>query len=162
MLDQTTTSSAISDFIEEMGILTQADDLPRIAGRITGLLSVAERPLSFSDIATSLQVSRASVSTNARLLMEIGVIERIAMSGDRQDYYRLTDSCHLLFLRRIITRVERLEEAVLAAIQALPPEKAEVRERLDCLSQFYSAVTDSLTALCETSKKIMNRKPASS
>ncbi|WP_188409469.1 GbsR/MarR family transcriptional regulator [Agaricicola taiwanensis] len=162
MLDAHSNETAVSEFIEEMGILTQADDLPRIAGRIVGLLVIAEHPLSFSDIATSLQVSRASISTNARLLMEIGVIERVAISGDRQDYYRLAPSCHLLLLRRIITRVERMREAVSAAGAALAKDKPAVKARLDGLSQFYSATCKSLIELCEQSEDLINRTTTSS
>lgn len=147
MLDKSLFTSAVADFIEEMGILSQADDLPRIAGRITGLLAVAELPLSFSDIALSLDISRASVSTNARLLVEIGVIERVALPGQRQDYYRVTPHCHLLVLRRIIGRMERLNEAVAAAMASLPDDKPGVKERLSGLGQFYSSVTKSLTGL---------------
>lgn len=151
MLDKSLFTTAVADFIEEMGVLSQADDLPRIAGRITGLLAIAEEPLSFSEIASSLQVSRASISTNARLLVEIGVIERVALPGERQDYYRVTPHCHLLVLRRIITRLERLNEAVAAATASLPDDKPVVKERLGGLSQFYTAVTKSLTGLCAQS-----------
>jgi DNA-binding transcriptional regulator GbsR (MarR family) len=143
--------SGASDFIEEMGIMTQADDLPRIAGRIMGLLVMEEEPVSFAAIAESLQVSRASVSTNARLLVETGIIERVARPGDRQDYYRLSASWNLRLLRRLIARIERMKSAVESAGAALPADTAAVRHRLAELSQFYALVGQSLSQIAEHS-----------
>jgi DNA-binding transcriptional regulator GbsR (MarR family) len=142
-----TAAASAAEFIEEMGIMTQADDLPRIAGRIMGLLVLEEDPVSFADIAERLKVSRASVSTNARLLVETGILERVAMPGDRQDYYRLNPAWNLRLLRRVVTRIERMKLAVQAASAALPDDRSAARARLDGLCEFYGAVSRSLEAL---------------
>ena len=42
------------DFIENMGLSLEADGLPRIAGRIFGLLLVSEGALSLDDLASEL------------------------------------------------------------------------------------------------------------
>ena len=56
------------NFIERMGVALDSDGLPRIAGRIFGLLLVSEDARSLDDLAAELRVSKGSVSTNARLL----------------------------------------------------------------------------------------------
>ena len=60
------------DFIERMGLALESDGLPRIAGRIFGLLLVSEDARSLDDLAAELRVSKGSVSTNARLLEQRG------------------------------------------------------------------------------------------
>jgi DNA-binding transcriptional regulator GbsR (MarR family) len=64
-------------FIERMGLALEADGLPRIAGRIFGLLLVSEDACSLDDLACDLKVSKASVSTNARMLEQRAVLERV-------------------------------------------------------------------------------------
>jgi DNA-binding transcriptional regulator GbsR (MarR family) len=53
-----------SEFIEKTGLISQAEGLPRIAGRVFGLLIFDGDMVSFGDLATRLQVSRASISTS--------------------------------------------------------------------------------------------------
>jgi DNA-binding transcriptional regulator GbsR (MarR family) len=72
-------SAAISGFIEGMGLYFEDFGVPRIAGRLLGLLLVTNRPLSLEEVATTLGVSRASVSTNARLILATGLVERVSL-----------------------------------------------------------------------------------
>ena len=57
-----------------MGVALESDGLPRIAGRIFGLLLVSEDARSLDDLAAELRVSKGSVSTNARLLEQRGLV----------------------------------------------------------------------------------------
>jgi DNA-binding transcriptional regulator GbsR (MarR family) len=43
------------------------------------------------ELAVELDVSRASISTNVRLLQGMGLIERITVPGDRRDYWQIPD-----------------------------------------------------------------------
>src|SRR5688572_19081616 len=78
-------------FIERAGMLWEEDGLPRIAGRIFALSLLSEDPLSLDEIAEQLGVSKASVSTDTRLLERMGFLERITKPGDRKDYYQSTE-----------------------------------------------------------------------
>ncbi|HLI51568.1 MAG TPA: MarR family transcriptional regulator [Thermomicrobiaceae bacterium] len=80
-------SLAQQQFIESTGLLFQRSGSTRIAGRVYAALLLADDPLSIDEIASRLLVSRASVSTNARLLISQGLIERFSRPGDRRDYY---------------------------------------------------------------------------
>ena len=77
------------DFVERFAIAQEGDGLPRIAGRIFGLLLTGERDLSLDEIAHELGASKGSASVNTRLLEQRGFIERISRPGDRRDYYRI-------------------------------------------------------------------------
>ena len=70
-------------FIQRMGGYFESSGVPPIGGLILGLLMLAHEPLSAEDIASSLKVSRASVSTNFRVLLATGLIEKHTDRADR-------------------------------------------------------------------------------
>jgi len=135
----------IDEFVERMGFAAQADGLPRIAGRILGLLVIEGGPLSFNDLATRLQVSRGSISTNSRILEQLGVLERASRSGDRQDYFRLTRDPYIRLLRGLIERMIKVRDVVVRTKDELPPELTGVRGRLGALAAFYDQTSTGLS-----------------
>lgn len=76
-------------FVERMGLLCERDGMARTAGRIFGWLLYTGETCSLDELAAGLRVSKASVSTNARLLEQIGLLERTSTPGDRRDFYRI-------------------------------------------------------------------------
>jgi DNA-binding Lrp family transcriptional regulator len=74
-------------FIESMGLFYERQGVPRIGGRILGLLLLAEKPLALGEIAGLLRVSPASVSTNVRQLQASGIVDPASIPGDRRHYY---------------------------------------------------------------------------
>lgn len=127
-----------TNFIEGMGMVAQADGLPRTTGRIIGLLVLEGEPYSFSELATRLEVSRASISTNTRLLEGLGVIERIGRPGDRQDYFQLTKDPYNKLMQGALHRISKAERLVADTQQALP--KGAHQKRLKELRSFYSSM----------------------
>ena len=91
-------------FIERMGLAAENDGLSRIAGRLFGALLLHNEPRSLDDLAEQLGVSKASVSTEARRLVERGVAERIGKTGDRRDYYTLTSDFFAQIIRFRLSR----------------------------------------------------------
>jgi DNA-binding transcriptional regulator GbsR (MarR family) len=143
------TEKAIAEFVERMGLITQADGKPRIAGRILGLMIVHGGPFGFTELAERLSVSRASISTNTRLLVDLGVIERTAVAGDRQDYFRLSRQPYARMLRGIVERMHRARDVVGSAQVALPRDMAGAQERLAELDAFYEALIDNFETVIE-------------
>lgn len=127
-------AAAAQNFIQQMGLVMQADGGPRIAGRIFGLLLVEGRAMSLSEIATSLEVSRASASTNARLLARGGLLRLISRPGDRQDFYELVENPFQHMLASMGARLRRMASQIAEAEpQFLPddPAKARIRDLAD-------------------------------
>lgn len=137
-------------FIERMGIIAQNDGLPRIAGRLMGLLVLEGGPFSFSELAERLKVSRGSTSTNARLLENMGVIERTAIAGDRQDYYQLAKDPYTKLLQGLAYRMKGAETLVLETQKALP--KDDSQDRLQDLGDFYSGMIGAYQQIIESMK----------
>lgn len=132
-------------FIERMGLAIEADGLPRIAGRIFGFLLVSEDARSLDDLAHELRVSKASVSTNARMLEQRAVLERISRPGDRRDYYRVPTDLFSHTMDQRVARWQRFHEAIAAARTSLPIRSAEVMERLEEYQQAYAYMSQVIT-----------------
>ena len=129
---------AAERFIEQMGLLLQNDRLPRIAGRIWGLLLYEGTVFGLQEMADRLQVSRASISTNARLLAEYGLIRRVGKPGSRQDYYELGTNPFGRMLNVLEERLEHSAAAVEESAALIPADNVGARSRVQDLSDFYA------------------------
>jgi DNA-binding transcriptional regulator GbsR (MarR family) len=127
-------------FIEDMGLLTEGEGLPRIAGRIIGLLMLEDDPVSFSMLSDRLKVSRASVSTNTRLLQSLGVIERTTQPGERQDYFQISRNPYLRFLQGASDRLAESKAVVRRAQSTLGQRHEKAGKRLGELYAYFNAV----------------------
>ncbi|PRY11291.1 MarR family protein [Pontibacter ummariensis] len=79
--------------IERIGIFHEKMGLQPVAGRILGLMYVADRPaLTFDEIREELSISKSATSTALNLLIETGPVEYITFPGDRKRYFRLKTS----------------------------------------------------------------------
>ena len=99
-------------FIERNAIQAELGGLPRIAGRLIGIFLLDGGPISFSELAERMQASRASVSTNTRLLERLGIIERVALRGERQDFFSLRANPFALAIEQSIEQCQRFSEYV--------------------------------------------------
>lgn len=80
-------------YVEKIAVFYEAHGLPRIAGRILGMLLVCDPPeRSAKQLGDQLGASKGSVSTMLRLLMTAQVVERVGKPGDRTNYYRYRDN----------------------------------------------------------------------
>ena len=132
-----------SEFIEKVGLITQAEGLPRIAGRVFGLLVFDGAAVSFGDLAEKLEVSRASISTSVRLLEERGLVKRIAKSGKRQDFFQLAPNPYATMLLISQKRMCSTRDEILQTINGLP-QSSEARSRLTDYAAFYDAINAGL------------------
>ena len=136
-------------FIERMGLAAEAEGLPRIAGRLNGLFFLFGGPFSFSELAERLQISRGSVSTNVRMLRDLGIIELVTRPGDRQDYYQLVEQPFGSMLAGYLKRMEHMERIVREADDVLGASLPDARKRLTNMKRFYSAARESARELID-------------
>jgi len=82
----------IARFVEDVAVYWEHSGLPRIAGRILGLLLVCDPPRrSGAELAAELGVSKASVSTMTRMLLASGIVHKVGVPGDRATYFAIRD-----------------------------------------------------------------------
>lgn len=145
------------DFIEKMGMIAQRENLPRIAGRVLGVLIFDAQPISFGDLATVLDVSRGSISASVRLLEERGLIRRMGMHGKRGDYFIVAEDAHANMLRGVKTRAELAQREIGETLDMVPEAHVDIRERLSGFKDFYIGLIESvdgaLVTICACSAK---------
>lgn len=139
----------VQEFVERMGRMMEAEGMPRIAGRIFGFLLIHGDDHTLDDLAERLQVSKGSISTNARLLEQLGVLERSSAPGDRRDYYRMGPDAWERMLRVAQRKWETVRTALTEAAAALPEEMEAGRERLIRAEQFHLLMIDGVDRMLE-------------
>ncbi|RBP50637.1 GbsR/MarR family transcriptional regulator [Arenicella xantha] len=142
------------EFIEYTGLAMQADGLPKIAGRIFGLLIISDDLLSFSSIAETLQVSRGSVSTNTRLLESLGIARRVSLMGERQDYFRLPDNPYSSLIEGFAGRTRNYLRALDKTLNKAP-EDSFAWKRLKNHKTFYETAQSNSELLIKELKEIL-------
>ncbi len=126
---------ALSQFIENLARYFESYGIPRIGGRILGLLMVAREPLSAEDIASALKVSRASISTNLRFALNIGLAEKTSFPGDRITYYVFPESGLEGTLAIETQGLRYMKKLVQQGLKALPAED-QARSRMEGLEDW--------------------------
>jgi predicted transcriptional regulator len=139
MSDDPTVDDVRIDFIEKTGLVSQAEGLPRIAGRVFGMLIYDGEVVSFGDLATKLQVSRASISTSIRILEERGLVKRVTKPGERQDFFQLAPNPYATMLSGIRKRNQSIRADIAQTIDSLPAD-ADAVGRLTAHANFYASL----------------------
>jgi DNA-binding transcriptional regulator GbsR (MarR family) len=141
-------------FVEDISLYFEQMGLPRMAGRVLGVLLICDPPAqSLTDLCEILQASKSSVSTTTRLLTEMGLIERAASPLPRQISFQFKSGGWLVFIRqhlRLWASLHQLAERGLDLLQDRPPE---LRERLQEAHDMFSLIEDELPGLLERVEK---------
>jgi hypothetical protein len=122
------------------------DGLPLIAGRILGWLTVSvPAEQSAAQIAAAIGASRASLTTNLRLLGSVGFVTELTRPGERTTYYRVDDGAWARVVSRQVASLTALG-AILRDGTALVAGSAEQSARIasaqavfDWLEQVFAA-----------------------
>lgn len=144
------TQEVVDRFIEQKGMEYQAEGLPRIAGRLMGLMLIEDGPFAFGGLAERLKVSRGSVSTNTRLLESLGVIERVSKPGERGDFFQLSADPYVSLLGGINLRLKRALANAKKAQSGLPKTMKNAQGRLAGLETFYEGFIENNERLIES------------
>ncbi|UCG87148.1 MAG: hypothetical protein JSW71_00965 [Gemmatimonadota bacterium] len=150
------------DFVERVGLALENLGTTRTLGRLFGLLLVADQPMSLDELARLLQVSKASVSTNARVCVQIGLAQQVGIPGDRRDYYEISPGS---FEQAVAARLSAIRELVglaEAGISAVDEDNRVATARLEEMRDFYQFVGDEMAKMMprwrETRKPVNSRK----
>jgi DNA-binding transcriptional regulator GbsR (MarR family) len=145
---QTATPDHVDRFIEQLGRLAEGEGLPRTAGRMLALLILAGAPLGIDDFARRLKVSRASVSTNSRLLQSLAIAELVGDLGSRRDYLQISGDPSSALLTLGLQRMHSMRQAIRQMRLALRGARlSATRARLQQMEKFYDAATAQVQAV---------------
>lgn len=137
-------------FAEDFGLLFEREGLPRMAGRILGWLLVSESPhQSLYELAEVLHASKGSISGMTRMLIQMGLIERIAVPGHRRDYVRIKARSWLPLMEEQIATFSALRQLAERGLGLLEGTDPEARRRLAEIRDLYTFLEEEFPALLE-------------
>ena len=126
-------------FVEEVGVMLELEaGAPRMVGRVLGWLLICEpREQSAAELAEHLQASRGSISTATRVLLRMGLLERVRLRGERFDRFQARPTAwdEVLWRREQFSLPRRVMKL---GLDALADEPAARRERLEEVDFMYA------------------------
>ncbi len=130
---------AAERFVEELGMQFELEaGAPRMVGRVLGWLLVCEPPeQSAAELAHTLQASKGSISTATRVLLRMGLVERVRVRGERFDRFRALPGAWEEFLWRD-EQFSGPRRVLRIGLEALTDEPPARRERLEQLDWMYA------------------------
>jgi DNA-binding transcriptional regulator GbsR (MarR family) len=130
-------------FIEDIGLFFEQMGLPRMAGRILGVLLISDPPAqSITDLAQKLKASKSSISIMARLLVEHGLVERVASPVPRRDYYRFKPGGWIVYMRQWLGLMSALHQITERGMALMDRKDAEQRQRLVEAHDLFSLIEE--------------------
>lgn len=137
-------------FIEDISLYFEQMGLPRMAGRILGVLLISNPPeQSMTDLCEVLQASKSAISTSARLLDEMGLIERVPSPMPRQVCFRFTPGGWVIFMRMRLRLMASLHHIAERGLELLKDENPAMRARLQEAHDMFSQIEQELPVLLE-------------
>ena len=137
-------------FTEEVGIFFEQTGLPRMAGRILGWLMIADPPhQTTSDLVKVLLASKGSISTTTRLLIRIGLIERLSLPGHRRDYFRIKPGASRQMLKDSLDQTTAFRKIIERGLELTEYKTRVNRQWLKEMHSTYAFFERELPALFE-------------
>lgn len=109
------------------------------AGRLYGLLFYSEKPLTLDEMKEELGMSKTSMSVSVRSLLDLNMVEKVWVKGERKDFYTIKEDWYQFFFdyfsikwRAAITMNSNAMEKSMTQLQKLiadPNTSEEIREQ---------------------------------
>lgn len=154
--------------IEGLGQLASYFGFGKVMGQLYAALLLKPAPQSLDDLMAQLGISKASVSTNLRMLEQMGIVREVWVKDDRRKYYRaegdfwriLTNVLSSRELRDVNQALDVLRDNAQALERALPAMSEEERAlaefyrmRMEQLEDFFRLARLLLTTIIEQAKQ---------
>ena len=138
-------------FVEEVGIVFEQTGLPRMAGRILGWLLISDPPhQSTGELVEALMASKGSISGTTRLLIQIGLIERLSLPGVRHDYFRIRpDAWQHMIRRGLVDEIKMVRQLAERGLELLADKTPLTQKWLEEMRDVYTFLELEFPALLE-------------
>lgn len=141
----------VAHVVEKFAALFETYGFPRMSGRILTQLMVSEGlGLTATELAEALQVSAAAVSTSTTYLVQVGLVEKVRLPGERRDRYHLPDDAWYLATASKDTLYGRIAEMAAEAVSAVGGPRTVAGERFDQMRDFFEFLEHEVPVLVET------------
>lgn len=132
-------TDAQSDYVERVGRFWKSLSMGRTAGRILGWLMICDPPhQSAVELRSNLGVSAGSISTQVRLLEQLGLVERVTFSGSRASFYQLPDHVWSRSMDTELVRIVQMRALAEAGSAVIPNIRPERVTELEEVARFFA------------------------
>ncbi len=152
---------AVNDnMLDGLGKLAEYFGYSKVMGQLYGALLLNPTPLSLDDLAAFLRKSKANVSTNLRILENMGTVREVWVRGSRRKFYTAeTDFWRILInvlSNREMRDLERALQVLEQSVEQLRRTMPQMSEENLKLAQFYVERIDSIRVLFRFAQVILN------
>jgi DNA-binding transcriptional regulator GbsR (MarR family) len=117
--------SAQDIFIEGWGRLGTTWGISKVMAEIYALLYLNPEPMTLEEMSGKLKTSRSNISMNVRGLVDLGVVKKVIIRGDRRDYYTAVDDIgKVAKLLAVAKKRKELDPAIEIVNKALDADSA--------------------------------------
>ena len=146
----TTPDEHLLHYIEDFGLFFEQFGLARTAGRMLGWLLVSEPPhQTMDEITDVLQVSKSSVSTTSRMLIQSGLVEKVSFPGERKDFYRISDDAWVRAWGARNNQTIAMRQLAERGLDLLADDTSKRRARLQTMHDLYKFLEVELPKLTD-------------
>ncbi len=139
-----------ASYAEDFGLMFEGFGLPRMVGRVLGVLLISEEPeLSAEELAEALQASRGSISSATRTLVAMGLVQRRTRRGERRDYFRMKPGAWDELMRRELETLSRFRQMAERGLDLVNSNGAVARQNLEEMREFYAYWQKELPAVLD-------------
>jgi len=122
----------LSAWVERLVALLVPEGVPPISARVLGWLIVCEPAEQSADqIGPAIGASRASMTTNLRLLTAMGMVTRRTRPGERTAYYHVADDAWRTIIQRQVDAVTAYVDLARSGLDLLGADTARAGRTRD-------------------------------
>lgn len=141
-------------FIEDVGLFFEQMGVPRMGGRVLGVLLISDPPAqSINDLCEVLQASKSAVSTSTRYLVGIGLLEKVPSPVPRRDYYRFKKGGWFLYMNQWLSLMSDLHKVTERGLELMMDKPEVLKERLLEAHHVFSFMEDNFPAILKNLQK---------
>ena len=142
-----------NEMIDEAGEKSEKFGFPRVAGQLNGLLFLHKGAMSLDEMANRLEVSKASISTNIRILERWKAVRRVYNRGERKNYYEMNGTLWEIeteiastMVNEELDRFRRIIERNNKILKSSKPKNSQEKAELVFIKSRFEEIKDYLEA----------------
>lgn len=146
-------------FIEDMGLFFEQMGMTRMAGKVIGALLISDPPSqSLTDLSAKLKASKGSISTTTRMLIEQGLVDRVATSLPRQTCYRFRPGGWTNYMQDWLGLMSELHSITERGLELMSDKNEETRERLLEAHDLFSIMEEQIPGILSSMEEERHRR----
>jgi len=145
--------------LDGLGQLADYFGYNKVLGKMYGALLLSPKPMSLDDLMAHLDISKASVSMNMRMLESIGLAREVWVRGDRRKFYEaesdLWRALRNILGGRELRDVNQALEVLEANVDRLRAKQGQMSEADQTLAKHYIERIDQLRDFFQLAKVVL-------